>query len=96
MATPKTPAARALVGALALRSGATTNQAFKLAGYHLVPTHPDEQAKHWADRSQRADRRNIVRGWRFVAVTNNAGHASQWLDKLGRKLEALGVGKAAA
>jgi hypothetical protein len=83
----RTPAARALVGALALRDGATTNQAFKLAGYGLIIASP-ETSNHSA--------RLVMRRNHIVFRSRNAFIASAWLLKLGQKLESLGVGKVAA
>jgi hypothetical protein len=84
----RTPAAKALVGCLALRDGATTNQAFRLAGYRLerFAVTPDG----WSTV------RRVVRGGRLVTITRNAHVASAWLTRLGRKLEALMARKAAA
>lgn len=73
-----TPAARALVGALALQDGATTNKAFHLAGYALHSV---------GDTTSR----NVLRNGRRVTVTRNAHEASAWLLKLGRKLSALNL-----
>jgi hypothetical protein len=87
----RTPAARALVGVLALRSDATTNQAFRLAGYTLTPAFPDAMPG-----TGRAGVRIVTRRGRKVTTTSSARDASFWLDRLGRKLEALGAGKAAA
>jgi hypothetical protein len=81
----KTPAARALVGAIALRDGATINAAFKLAGYEL---------RRGANVNGNA--RGVFRGDRLITTTRHAGIAAEWLTRVGRKLEALGVGKAAA
>jgi hypothetical protein len=90
----KKPGARALVGVIALRDGFSTNHAFKLAGYKLEPRHPAEQQKFWSERNQSADVRNVRRNGRLVAITGNAQGASEWLDRLGRKLEALSRGVA--
>lgn len=70
----RTPAARALVGCLALRSGATINDSFRLAGYEL--RNPGEGTS-----------RLVVRGGRVVASTRNAGAAVAWLYRLGDRLE---------
>jgi hypothetical protein len=72
-----TPAARALVGCLALRDGETINASFRLAGYSLEAP------------SAGTTVRNITRGGRRVALTRNAGEAAEWLDRLGRKLGVL-------
>ncbi len=85
MASRKTPGARALVGALALRDGATINDAFKLAGYRLVKIGDGINSVRVVTRSKRR-----------VTTTRHAGKAAAWLERLGRKLEALGAGKAAA
>ncbi len=82
MSTRKTPAARALVGAIALRNGATTNHAFKLAGYGLIIASP-ESSNHSA--------RLVMRRNHIVFRSRNAYVASAWLLKLGRKLEGRGV-----
>ncbi len=82
MARRQTPAARALVGALALGTDKTINNAFKLAGYRLIPAG--------------GERRFIVRNGRTVGISRHAGKAAEWLRRVGRKLEALGIGKAAA
>ncbi len=96
MARRQTPAARALVGVLALRDGATINRAFELAGYRLLRTYPLEELKPWSERTQLADVRTVLRRGRRVKTTLTAGAAISWLERLGRKLQALGVGKAAA
>lgn len=76
----KTPAARALVGALALRDDSTTiNQAFRLAGYELVRIGSDGEST----------KRAVIRNGRRVTVTRHAGVAASWLSRLGRKIEAL-------
>lgn len=101
--TRPTPAARALVGCLALADGATTNQAFKLAGYELKAAAPIWYARGGTrhvfanifaatDEGEGfGDMRLVVRGGRIVAVTHNASEASDWLARLGSKLVALGV-----
>jgi len=85
----RTPAARALVGALALQGGATTNEAFKLAGYKLTPAFPDA-----LPGSGRAGVRVVTREGRKVTTTSSAHDASFWLTRLGQKLQEIGVGKA--
>lgn len=82
MATRRTPAARALVGALALADGATTNEAFKLAGYGLIIASP-ESSNHSA--------RLVMRRNHIVYRSRSAFQASAWLLKLGRKLSALNL-----
>lgn len=93
--TRKTPAARALVGCLALDSDAPINRCFELAGYSLKLAEPVNFGNYNAFRCS-ADRRLVIRDGRIVKSTRNAGVAAAWLRKLGRKLTALGVGKAAA
>ena len=86
----RTPAARALVGCLALADGSTTNQAFKLAGYVLTPAYPDA-----LPGSGRSCVRIVTRNGRFVTRTTSASDASFWLARLGQKLTALSGKKAA-
>lgn len=88
MSKRRTPAARALVGALALQGGATTNEAYKLAGYTLTPAYPDA-----LPGSGRAGVRIVTRRGRFVTRTSSARDASYWLMRLGQKLQEIGVGK---
>lgn len=89
--TRPTPAARALVGALALVDGATTNEAFKLAGYTLLPAFP------FADPgSPMSGARRVIRNGRVIKRTANASRASAWLLKLGRKISALSAAKGRA
>jgi hypothetical protein len=83
MSRRQTPTARALVGVLALRDGATTSQAFKLAGYELINNGSGANSV-----------RVIRRNGRRVAKTRAAYLASEWLFRLGRKIESL-AGKAA-
>jgi hypothetical protein len=85
---PQTPAARALVGCLSLGDGATTNEALKLAGYENKLASPLGSFASCA--------RVITRNGRIVKVTRNAYRASDWLARLGRKLEAFAVRKVAA
>lgn len=88
----QTPAARALVGCLALRGDTTIKRSFELAGYKLTPKYPAAHAAPWYERSQLADVRVVTRNGRVVKTTANAGCAVEWLTRLGRKLEALSVG----
>lgn len=81
--TRPTPAAKALVGCLALRSGSTLNESIKLAGYDIKAASPVGALSSAA--------RVITRRGRIVKVTRNAYRASDWLTRLGRKLEALQV-----
>lgn len=80
----KTPAARALIGALSLLDDATTNQAYRLAGYTLTPAFSDA-----LPGSGRAGIRIVTRRGRVVTRTSSARDATLWLKRLGRKLDAL-------
>lgn len=61
-------------GARALKLGATTNEAFRAAGYALTPIQEHSAA------------RLVVRSGRIVGRTRNASHANDWLERLARKL----------
>lgn len=90
---PKTPAARALVGCLAIHDGASLNQAARLAGYTLVPVIPPP--KDWTELRHEHEARQVVRGGRVVKVSERASDLLEWMRRLERKLKALGVGRVA-
>lgn len=81
MSRHKTPAARALVGALSLEDGDTsTNAAFKLAGYRIERTEPDDVL------SSRFVTRN---GRRVFGPYRYPWRANEFLGRVGRKCAAL-------
>jgi hypothetical protein len=93
-----TPAARALVGCLALQDGATLNEAIRLAGYENKAATPVTFLRGRCYRpSEVSGRRVVTRNGRIVAVTGSALAQSLWMLRLGRKLAALaGAGRRAA
>lgn len=82
----ETPAARALVGCLALADGKSTNQAFALAGYSVALP-----VSFYRGRAYRRveTARLITRNGRIVKVSQNAIDASMWMLRMARKLTAL-------
>ncbi len=81
-----TPAARALVGCLALADGKSTNQAFALAGYSVALPVSFYRGRTYR-RVEAA--RLITRNGRVVKASQNAIDASMWLLRMGRKLAAM-------
>jgi len=86
MTTPskrKTPAAKALVGCLALNAGNAVWASFHFAGYRVQPV------------CGPAMTRGVFRGERMVHRFEHGCEAALWLSRLGSKLEALRARKAA-
>jgi hypothetical protein len=90
-----TPAARALVGCLALADGVSLNEAIRLSGYSI--TSADRVAFHKGRCEHREEGTCGVRqGWRVVvrngriAYVSRSGNAlMRWMLRLGKKLAVI-------